>query len=197
MYPATFLLPQPDRSSRLLLIFRPLLLIPHLFWLLFYGMGAGLIQLLSFWSIVFTARHPRGLWSYLERYFRYRCRVNAYSMLLTDAYPPFSGGGDDDVPVRVHVVYPDRLSRLTVFFRPLLLFPHFFFYIGYAFFYQLVAFLTFWTVLFTGRLADWQYEQIRGWCIYASRIDAYSLYLVDEYPPFNGAQPRAAEESFQ
>jgi hypothetical protein len=51
-------------------------------------------------------------------------------------------------------------------------------------------------VLFTGRLGAWLFSRLEGWFIYTSRVDAYWLYLVDEYPPFNGAQPRAADEFF-
>ncbi|MCB2205891.1 DUF4389 domain-containing protein [bacterium] len=195
MYPALFSVDRPATSSRLLLIFRPILLLPHLFWAYFYGMAAGLLQFISFWAIIFTGRHPQALWEFLTGYLRYRSRLNAYWLLLSDIYPPFKGEAGQ-YPVRVHVDYPDRLSRLTVFFRLLILFPHLFFSIGYIFVSSIVSFLAFWTVLFAGKLARWQFEWLYGWFIYTSRLDAYMLYLVDEYPPFNGSQPRAAGERF-
>jgi len=195
MYPALFLAPQPAVSSRLLLLFRPLLLLPHMFWALLYGLAAMLMQFCSFWAIMFTGRHPRALWRFLEGYMRYRTRLSAYAMLLSDRYPPFGGTGDG-YPVRMHIEYPVRLSRAAVLFRILLLFPHMFYGIGFAFVVGLVQLLQFWTVLLLGRMASWQYDWIHSWFIYSSRIDAYFLYLVDEYPPFNGQQPRAAAEVF-
>ncbi|MBE0643321.1 MAG: DUF4389 domain-containing protein [Bacteroidetes bacterium] len=196
MYPAIFLLLRPDRSSRLLLIFRPLLAFPHLFWGMLYGMAAGFVQFLSFWAIIFTGRHPQGLWNVLERYFRYTSRLQAWSMYLTDAYPPFSGSAEKSHPIGVRVEYPARMSRATVFFRMLVLFPHYFYFIGAAFVYMFVQFLTWWTILFLGRMTDWQFTQISAFFVYVSRIGAYALFLVDEYPPFNGVQPRAADERF-
>lgn len=196
MYPAIFLLPRPDKSSRLLLIFRPILTFPHFFWSMLYGMAMGFVQMISFWAIVFTGRHPRGLWSMLAKYFRYSTRLNAWSMYLTDKYPPFSGNEAAEYPTDVRVEYPERMSRATVFFRMLVLFPHYFFAIGFSFVYMFVQFLTWWTILFAGRMSDWQFEQITSFFIYTSRLSAYAIFLVDEYPPFNGVQPQAAEENF-
>lgn len=161
-----------------------------------YGMVAGVIQMISFWAIVFTARHPKGLWNFLEEYFRYVTRLQAWSMYLTDKYPPFSGSAGKEHPVQVQVVYPERMSRATVFFRWLVLLPHFFFAIGFAFVFMFVQFLTWWTILFLGRMTEWQFEQISSYFVYSSRLSAYMSYLIDEYPPFNGLQPRAAEENF-
>ncbi|MBR9978892.1 MAG: DUF4389 domain-containing protein [Bacteroidetes bacterium] len=196
MYPAIILLPQPDRSSRLLLLLRPVLAIPHLFWSLLYGLGAGILHFLSFWSIVFTGRHPKGLWNMLLSYFCYSVRLQAWMLWLTDRYPPFTGAASSGHPVAVRIVYPERMSRATVFFRMLLLFPHLFFVIGYTFLCAFVQFLTWWTILFLGRMTDWQYRYIASYCLYTLRLNAYILLLVDEYPPFNGAQPRAVEVRF-
>lgn len=196
MYPAMFFLPRPERSSRLLLLFRPLLAVPHLLWSLLFALVAGAVQFLSFWCIVFAGRHPRALWGVLDRYFRYSSLLQAWMMFLADAYPPFTGSADRVYPVALRVTYPERMSRATVFFRLLLLFPHYFFAIGFSFVYGIVQFLTWWTILFAGRSADWQYASAASYFIYTARLGAYTLFLVDEYPPFNGVQPRAAELNF-
>lgn len=195
MYPALFSVDRPASSSRLLLLFRPLLVIPHMFWAALYGFAAVFVQLCAFWVILFTGRHPRGLWGFLENYMRYRSRLTAYMLLLSDRYPPF-GGGEGEHPVRIHLRYPERLSRAAVFFRMLLLIPHMFYGIGFAFVVAVVQLLQFWTVLLLGRMAAWQFDWVHAWFIYTARVDAYVLYLVDEYPPFNGQQPRAATEFF-
>ena len=196
MYPMLVLLARPERSSRLLLLFRPVLVLPHLFWSLLFAILAGLIQFLSFWSIVLTARHPVGLWRLLERYFRYGMQLQAWAMFLADRYPPFMGDPDHDYPVALRVEYPARMSRATTFFRALILLPHFFYAVGFSFVYAIVQFLSWWTILVLGRLADWQFSLSSAYFIYSARLTAYMLLLVDEYPPFNGVQPRAAEERF-
>ena len=196
MYPALFFVERPVNSSRLLLLFRPLLIIPHLFWSMLYGMAASFVQLLSFWAILFTGRHPRALWNFLDGYYRYYIRVVGYMLLLSDRYPPFTGKEGEGQDIRTHVSYPERLSRATVFFRTLLIIPHAFYAIGFAFVVGIVHFLMFWTVLLFGRMTDWQFAWVHAWFIYTARLNAYMLFLVDEYPPFNGLQPRAAEDVF-
>jgi hypothetical protein len=94
------------------------------------------------------------------------------------------------------VEYPARMSRATVFFRLLILFPHLFYAIGFTAVYLFAQFLTWWTILVVGRMAGWQFDLSSSYFVYAMRLNAYMLFLVDEYPPFNGAQPRAAERRF-
>ena len=83
MYPAIFQLPRPERSRRLFLIFRPLLAIPHMVWAMLYGFVAGIIQFLSFWAIIFSGRHPKGLWSFV---------ITSYSIHYTKLYEALRGG---------------------------------------------------------------------------------------------------------
>jgi len=196
VYPAVFHLQRPESLSRLRLILRPVLVLPILIWALPYSLFAGFLHVLAWWSILFSGRHPQLLWDLLEGYFRFIVKIHAYMMCLTDAYPPFSGGADAPSPVRIHIMYPGRLSRSTTVFRPLILFPHYFYCIGYSTMYAAVHFLHFWTILFLGRMAAWQRTQTERYYTYMSRLAAYGMLLVDEYPPFNGAQPRAAERVF-
>ncbi len=163
---------------------------------MFYALFISIIQVLSFWSIVITGRHPQGLWDFIEGFFRFIAKMNAYLVFLTDRYPPMAGGDEHPYPVKIRVQYPGRMSRATVFFRGLIMMPHFFFTVGYSFVFFLVHTMNFLTILVLGKLYTWQYEYARGFYIYMSRINAYMLLLVDEYPPFNGAQPRAATEQF-
>ncbi|MBN1446823.1 MAG: DUF4389 domain-containing protein [Bacteroidetes bacterium] len=191
-----FSLIRPEAHSRLLLVLRPVMIIPVFLWAFLYSIGAAVIHFLSFWSIMFSGKHPAVLWDFLEGYFRFAAKMQAYMLYLSDQYPPFTGGSELPHEVMIHVEYAARMSRTTTFFRPLLLFPHFFFCIGYSAVYGIVHVLIFWTVLFSGRMPEWQREQAEAYFVYMSRISAYALLLVDEYPPFNGSQPRAAELLF-
>jgi hypothetical protein len=179
-----------------MVLFRPIRVLPLLVWAWIYSMFIGIIHVLTFWAIMFTGRHPQNFWDYIEGFFRFVAKLNAYLIFLTDRFPPFAGGDEQPYPVKIKVQYPGRLSRATVFFRVLILLPHFFFSIGYGFVFLWVHGLNFWTILFTGRLSDWQYSYALGFFVYMSRLNAYMLFLVDEYPPFNGAQPQAAAEQF-
>ncbi len=196
MYPAVFHISQPERSSRLILLLRPLLLFPLFLWSVPYTLIMAFIHFAAWVSVIVTGRHPQVLWDFLEGYFRFTATLASYALLLTDTYPPFTGDAERRRGIRLMVEYPARMSRLTVFIRPLLLFPHFFFMIGYTFLFAFVQAATAMTVLFAGRMAGWQHRWLSCFFIYNARFRAYSLLLVDEYPPFNGCQPRAALERF-
>lgn len=196
MYPAVFHIPQPERSSRLILLLRPFLLLPLFLWSIPYTLIMTLMHFAAWLSILVTGKHPLVLWDFLEGYFRFTATLASYTLLLTDLYPPFTGDAERRRGIGVLVGYPERMSRLTVLLRPLLLFPHFFLAVGYTVLFAFVHLAASLTVLFIGRMTAGQYRWLSAFFIYNARLRAYSLLLVDEYPPFNGCQPRAAIERF-
>lgn len=196
MYPAVFDIPRVERNSRLLLLLRPVLLLPFLPWGILYTLAMTAVHFIAWFAILFTGRHPHVLWDFLEGYFRFMATLSSYTLLLTDKYPPFVPGSAERPALRNRIDHPERVSRAGTLFRPLLLAPHFFFAVGYGAVFCVLFGITWWTVLLLGRMTDWQYRWLVSFFIYNARIRAYSLLLVDEYPPFNGAQPRAALEKF-
>lgn len=92
-YPVNLVAQYPERSSRLLMffmLFKPFLLIPHLFVLWFLSMAVGLVMFIAWWAVLFTGNYPRGLWEFMLGVYRWQTRISAYMMGLTDKYPPFS-----------------------------------------------------------------------------------------------------------
>jgi hypothetical protein len=89
-YPITFNAEYPAKLSRLSTFFRCLLVIPQSFVLYFISIAAGVVIFISWWAILFTGRYPKGLFDFIAGYMRWSTRVNGYSSLLTDEYPPFS-----------------------------------------------------------------------------------------------------------
>jgi hypothetical protein len=90
-YPVTFDVKYPERLSRLLIFVKWLLVIPHLIVLGLYGIVIAVVMFLAWWAILFTGRYPKGLFDMVVGYNRWSVRVNAYTSLLRDEYPPFSG----------------------------------------------------------------------------------------------------------
>lgn len=77
--------------NRWLPLVKWLLVIPHLFVLVFLVAGAVVAVVVAWFAILFTGRYPRGLFDYVVGVFRWALRVQAYAFLLiTDSYPPFS-----------------------------------------------------------------------------------------------------------
>jgi hypothetical protein len=89
-------------------------------------------------------------------------------------------------PVTFEADYVEQRSRLTTFFRFLLVIPHFIvlclWAIG-AFFAVVIAWFA---LLFTGRWPQGLYDFTAGFLRYNARVTAYRWLLVDDYPPFGG-----------
>jgi hypothetical protein len=57
------------------------------------GIGAAVVGIISWFAIVITGRHPRGMWSFLQQAVRLNMRLEAYALLMTDTYPKFDPNG--------------------------------------------------------------------------------------------------------
>ncbi len=67
------------------------LAIPHYIVLAFLGVGAIVVVIIAWFSILFTGRYPRGLFNFVVGVAQWGLRVSASAFLLvTDEYPPFS-----------------------------------------------------------------------------------------------------------
>jgi hypothetical protein len=70
--------------------FRFILIIPQVIVLLLVGIAWAVTAVIAWFAILFTGRYPDGLWTFGEGVMRWSLRVEAYWLLLTDDYPPFS-----------------------------------------------------------------------------------------------------------
>jgi Domain of unknown function (DUF4389) len=86
----TDVVPALEDRNRLTTFFRWLLVIPHLFVLALLGIVAFFATFAGFFVVLFTAHWPDGLRDFIVGVLRWATRVNAYFLLLTDEYPPFS-----------------------------------------------------------------------------------------------------------
>jgi hypothetical protein len=82
--------PQFDDRNRLTVGFRWILVIPHLIVLAFLGLAALIVALVWVFVILFTGTWSQGVRDFIVGVIRWSTRVNAYMLLLTDEYPPFS-----------------------------------------------------------------------------------------------------------
>lgn len=91
-----------------------------------------------------------------------------------------------DHPVRLVVTDDLKRSRLTVFFRPLLVIPHVIWWYlwGIAAFFVLIV--GWFAALFIGRLPDGMHNFLTKYQRYSTHFYAYWSLLANPYPPFNG-----------
>ncbi len=177
--------------NRLTVAFRPILAIPHLLLVdSFTRIGGGVLGLvadvcavISWFAILFTGKHPRGLWDVAAMFVRWHARVATYTALLRDEYPPF---GDGDYAVQLDLAYPDGpRNRLTVGFRPILVLPHIFVLVFLMIAWLVTSVVAWFAILFTGRYPAGLYGFAAGMLRWLLRVECYALLLRDEYPPFS------------
>ena len=90
-YPVEVDLPVPlEPRDRLTVAFRPILALPHLVIVWLLGFAWGAITIFAWFAILFTGRYPAALYHLAVGALRWTTRVEAYLLLLTDAYPPFT-----------------------------------------------------------------------------------------------------------
>lgn len=82
------------------------------------------------------------------------------------------------------VPQPERLSRLLIFVKWLLILPHAFILWAYGILAGIAAFVGWWVVLFTGKYPEGLWDMVYGYVRWSTRVSVYTTLLRDEYPPF-------------
>lgn len=184
-YPVHFDVAHQERYSRLSTFFRLILLIPHAIWLGLWGIVIFFTTIAAWFAVLFTGRYPQGLFGFTQAYLSYYARVNCYGYLLTDKFPPFGGGSPGDgYPVQLNVDVPERLSRLTTFFRIIMAIPALLVLRILQLLAQLLAVFAWFVIVFAGRLPKGLFEVMELPQRYQVRCTGYLLLLVDAYPWF-------------
>lgn len=89
-------------------------------------------------------------------------------------------------PVQYEADYVEQRSRLTTFFRFLTVIPASLLTILYVFAAEVVVFVAWFAIVFTGRYPEGMYKFVAGAVRNASRLTGYQYLLTDKYPPWNG-----------
>src|SRR5690242_4484335 len=194
------------RLSRGLWLVKWLLAIPHFIVLFFLWVAFVVVSVIAFFAILFTGRYPRGLFDFNVGVLRWSWRVGfySYSALGTDQYPPFTLKDVLDYPARLHVEYPESLSRGLVLVKWwLLVLPQYLVVavfagggwaawtgIGDQWMWSsggLIGVLVFFAgvvLLFTGSYPKSLYDFVLGMTRWVFRVAAYAALMPDSYPPF-------------
>jgi hypothetical protein len=171
----------PAEQRRVTVLFRLVLAIPQFLFLILVGIAAEIVLFLGWFGALFAGRLPEFAADFLSGVLRWQARVNAYYMLLTDQYPPFSLE-DTDYPVRV-AMRPGPLNRLAVLFRFILVIPASI-VVGVATYgMQTIAAIVIWLiVLINGKMPPSLHEAISAVLRYSARVTGYMFMLTSEYP---------------
>jgi len=90
-YPATITIDRPERMANRRPIGQVILVIPQYVLLhTVMNIAASVTAIYAWFSVLFTGKLPPGVAAFHATWVRVDARLWAYSMLLTDDYPPFS-----------------------------------------------------------------------------------------------------------
>jgi uncharacterized protein DUF4389 len=172
------------QRNRLTVFFRLILAIPHFLWLALWGVIAILAWVVNWFATLIMGRSPEGLHNFLATYLRYATHVRAYTLLVADPFPHFTGKLGT-YPIDLEVDPPERQNRLTVFFRSVLAIPALLLSYILSQINQLLAIFSWFVALVMGRVP----EGLRNFAALAIRIEsqtyAYVMLLTGRYPSFN------------
>jgi hypothetical protein len=90
-----------------------------------------------------------------------------------------------EYPITIDISYSEKLSRLTTFFRALMVIPHAIILWALGIATGVIAFIAWWAILFTGKYPKWAFAFIAGYVRWYTRVSGYYLLLTDKYPPFS------------
>jgi hypothetical protein len=109
-------------------------------------------------------------------------------VLLTRHANPGTVGAMSTYPVVYQQNPSVERSRLTVFFRSIIVIPHYIWAIFYLIGTFVVVFLSWFAILFTGTYPPGMYNFVAGYVRFAARLSAYAFLVTDVYPPFDGGE---------
>lgn len=169
--------------NRLTVFFRLLLAIPWMIVLYIWGILAYIGAIISWFAMMFTAKHPEGIYDFLAKFIRFAGRSSAWMLLMTDEWPSFSGSPEDSYPIHVDVDPPQaEYSRAKTFFKLVLYFPQMLIGYGLGLIIQVATFITWWRVLFTGKQSATMNDALRMGLAYHLRSMGFLLLLTETHP---------------
>jgi hypothetical protein len=185
MYPVTYEADYQERPNRWKTGFRFILVIPWLILLRYiYPIAAGVIVFIAWFALLFTARYPKWAYDFNAGFIRFQARVNAFTVLQTDAWPSFGFDDDPRYPIRVQVAPAlERYSRAKVFFRAFLLIPAVVVGAMMGYFVLLASVISWFTIVFRGYLPPGMHNALSVGIAYGTRFTAYMLLLTERLPP--------------
>lgn len=203
-YPANLAIDYSEKSDRLTVLFRLILVIPILIILgLLVGLrhdseapravglvyyGAGFIFAPTLLMILFRKKYPKWWFDWNLAMARFTARVFTYLLLLRDEYP----STDEEQAVHLEIAYPNaatELGRGMPLVKWLLAIPHLaaLTLLGVA---VIVCTMFSWfVILFTGNYPRDLFNFVVGVMRWSLRVETYAVLLTtDRYPPFSLSQ---------
>lgn len=178
----------PEHLSRWKIFLKWLFVIPNLIVVTLLLFVVEVVSIVAWFAILITGNYPEGLFNFTVGTLRWYANVIAYTYLQRDEYPPFSMQ-PGLYPVTLTLDYPQNLSRWKIFLKWLFIIPHWIVLYLLNFALEVVLFLAWFAILFTGRFPRGMFDFVVGVERWQLRVVSYILLLTDAYPPFSLGGP--------
>lgn len=169
------------QRARLLVLFRLLLLLPHLVWFLLWSIVAMPAAFVAWVVALVIARVPRPLQRFLAAYVRYGAHLMAFGYVVGGPFPGFTGT-EGSYPIDVTIEPAARQRRLVTLGRLVLVLPAAILSGAYGTVLFVVAVLGWFAALFTGRMPEGLRNIGAAGIRYNAQASAYVLLVTDRYP---------------
>jgi hypothetical protein len=190
MYPVRYEADYSEQQSRAITGFRLILAIPWYIVGSIYILAAYIVAFLAWFAIVFTGRHPQGLYNFNAGVLRFSARANAFFFLQTDQWPSFGFEQDPSYPVRLDVDPPlERYNRWKTGFRLILAFPVYFMLYLIPYIAWLASATAWFHIVFMGRTSGGVHNALTTGLTYQLRSLAYFLLVTETIPPVSDQAP--------
>ena len=168
------------RRSRLTVLFRFLLALPHLVWLVLWSVLALLAGFVNGVHALVRGRSAAPLHRFLAAYVRYSAHVTAFISIVANRFPGFTG--EPGYAVDIAIAPLERQNRWVTLFRGLLAIPAFLVSGALAVVLGAIGFLGWFAALATGRMPTGLRRLGVIAVRYLAQTNAYWLILTDDYP---------------
>lgn len=166
---------------RLIAAFRPLLALPHLYWLALWAVPALIVAGAAWVAALAVGRVPVPLHRFLAAFVREIAHVSAFLHLVGRPYPGFVGR-EGSYPIDLTIAPPARQRRLGVLARAALALPALLLGTAYALVLLVAAVLAWVAALVTGRMPGGLRDLGASSVRYQAQVAAYVFLLTARYP---------------
>ena len=164
--------------------------LPHGICLFFLGIAWGFCSFIAWFAILFTGRHPEGLFNFVNLTKQWHVRVMASLFHLADGYPSFGLGNKGD-KVNYLINRQATFSRLHCVLRLFsvlyVMIPHGIYGVFRGIASWFILIISFFAILFTGNFPKGLHDFQVGTLRWQLRVLAYTSMMSDKYPRFSGA----------
>ena len=189
--------------SRLTVLFRLLLAIPHLIWIALWSVAAFFAVVVNWFATLITGRSPDGLHRFIGAYVRYWTHLLSYLYLAANPYPEFTGS-HGDYPVDLAIDPPEPQSRWKTAFRLFLALPALLIAgvlgggisgSGGSGVAVTIAFFAWFSCLARGRMPQGFRNAVAFSLGYSAQAFAYFCCLTDRYPDARARVPASGGDA--